>query len=548
MNLIVNTGDKIGLVGHNGSGKSTLLSILSGEEAADQCKLSKNNSLYLEVVEQFITPDLLERSLFLSLVEKLQGSEQVAEQYRVELILHSLGFSDQEFSHKVKDLSGGQKNRLMFARAIINEPNLILFDEPTNHLDLKTLLLFENYLLGMSAAFVIISHDRKFLDSVTTRTIFLRDEKLYNFDLPYSEAKLALDEFDRASLMMRETEEKNIKRLESSAKRIAVWSRAHESEKLARKAKSMEKRVDRLKQDRTFVTKGSGLNLTVDLSSVRAKRMLQIEDYTVRAPDNASDLFSIKDLTIRPGERVSLLGHNGAGKTTFINRIMQYWQSESTSPVIKFSPQCKIGYYDQELEILDQKSDIVQVLRDQCGGLDNSLKSSLVKAGFPYQQLNKKVEVLSGGEKARLMFLIIKLNQPNFLILDEPTNHIDIQGKEELEQQLLGSNATVLITSHDRHFVDVIANRHLVIQNGELKEVSDPEDFYSLGSMRSPSVGQGQDIADEVGSQVDEEDILARIVALEKLLSDDLARKQKFQKPKKQISWKNEIQGLYKLL
>ncbi len=548
LNLILNTGDKVGLVGHNGSGKSTLLSILSGEEIADKCDLSRNTSLHLEFVEQFISPNLLEKSLFQSVVDKLPETDRETDQYRVELILASLGFTEPQFQYIVKDLSGGQQNRLMFARAIINQPNLILFDEPTNHLDLTTLLVFENYLLNINAAFMIISHDRKFLDSVTTRTLYLRDKKLYNFDMPYSAAKIALEEQDQAALAMRESEEKNIKRLESSAKRIATWSRAHESEKLARKAKSMEKRVVRLKQDRTFVTRGSGLNLSVDLSSTRAKRMLQIEDHLVRAPDNPSTLFSIKTLTIRPGERVSLLGHNGTGKTTFINQIMQRWSAEKTDEKIKFSPQCKIGYYDQELEFLNPNQDMMQVLRNQCGGLDNNLKSALIKAGFPYQEMDKKVGIMSGGEKARLMFLIIKLNRPNFLILDEPTNHIDIQGKEELEQQILESNATVLITSHDRHFVDVIADRHLVIQSGRLEEIHDLEGFYSSESLRPLAVNSNQDKPERNQAEDIEEDVLVQIIFLEKLLADDLARKPKFQKQKKQLDWKSKIDSLYKLL
>ena len=159
-------------------------------------------------------------------------------------------------------------------------------------------------------------------------------------------------------------------------------------------------------------------------------------------------MFYIEDLFIRPGDRVALMGHNGVGKTTLIKQIMQRFETDRAGDTIKFNPQCNIGYYDQELELLNPDRSMVQSLGDHCSAGD--YKAALINAGFPYLDADKKVGVLSGGEKARLMFLIIKLNQPNFLVLDEPTNHIDIQGKEHLESQILESNATILITSHRR--------------------------------------------------------------------------------------------------
>jgi ATPase subunit of ABC transporter with duplicated ATPase domains len=548
LDLTISSGDRIGLVGHNGSGKSTLLSLLSGAELADDGELSRNSTLQLETVEQFINPGLLRKSLFEALAEKLPADQRVASHYRADQMLASMDFTECEYNYAVQDLSGGQQNRLMFARAMINDPNLVLFDEPTNHLDLKTLLLFENLLQEMRAAFLVISHDRQFLDSVTTRTAILRDEKLYYFELPFSRAKEALDEHDQAARASREAEEKNIRRLESSARRIATWSRAHESEKLARKAKSMEKRVKRLQQERTFVTKGSGLNLTIDVGSARADRMLHIENYAINAPGDGAALFTIKGLMIRPGERVALLGHNGVGKTTLINRIMHSYRVENSDPAIKFNPQCKIGYYDQELQLLDPSMGMLQILRDRCGGADNTLMSALIKAGFPYRDLDKHVDVLSGGEKARLMFLIIKLNQPNFLILDEPTNHIDIQGRQELEEQILDSNATILITSHDRRFVDIIAQRYLLIENGLLGEINDPDNFYSRVSSIVDNRGDASDDVSAIQDHSTEDDVLVRIVELERLLEADLARKPKFQKPKMQVAWRNELDHLYELL
>jgi ATP-binding cassette subfamily F protein 3 len=551
LDLTINTGDRIGLVGHNGSGKSTLLSILDGNLEPDDGDISRNNGLQLETVEQFIDPRLNSLNLFAALSEKLPDEIRTASQYKADQLLAQLGFEETEYEFLVSDLSGGQQNRLMFARAVINEPNLILFDEPTNHLDLKTLLLFEEFLKNLRAAFLIISHDREFLDAVTTRTVFLRDERLYYYSQPFSRARQALDEFDTASEAAREVEEKNIKRLAASAHRLAVWGRVYDNEKIARKAKNMEKRVERLKDERTFVTQGSGLNLTLDVGSAHANRMLHIEGQMIHAPGGPGEkepLFFIEDFMIRPGERVALLGHNGTGKTTLINLIMEHYQVDKDGDLVKFNPQCQIGYYDQELALLNPAHSMTETLRDRCGGADNTLKSALIKAGFPYLDLDKKVAVLSGGEKARLMFLIIKLNQPNFLILDEPTNHIDIQGKEELEVQILETNATVLITSHDRRFVDQIADRFLLIDNQQLREINDPQAFYRQTKRTRQATGADVPTGEEKQHSRAEDDILARIVELETLLEQDLARKPKFQKLKLQVSWQEEIDTLNKLL
>lgn len=562
LDLTINSGDRIGLVGHNGSGKSTLLSIINGREAPDSGDISRNRGLLLETVEQFIDPALESETLLAAVIDKLPAEESITGQYQAEQMLTSLGFSSDEYGYQVRDLSGGQQNRLMFARALITSPDLILFDEPTNHLDLSTLLVFEKFLHDLRAAFLIISHDRAFLDATTHRTVFLRDERIYNFDLPFSKARQQLDAHDEAAQAAREQEQKDIARLQSSANRLATWGKVYDNEKFARKAKSMEKRIDKLKEEQTFVTRGSGLKLSLDVSTAQANRMLQIEHHDVLAPDDSA-LFHIEDMMIRPGDRVALLGANGAGKTTLIKLIMEAYAHNRSSgsssgssnryykDTVKFNPQCDIGYYDQELHRLDSKATMISALRDACDGGEADLKSALIRAGFPYRDLDKSVAVLSGGEKARLMFLIIKLNQPNFLILDEPTNHIDIQGKEELEEQILSSNATVVITSHDRRFVDTIAKRFLLIRDGRLHAINNPNEFYegekAISQVEKQETGNHKSAVGETdhgNKALGEEEILARIVTLEALLEADLARKEKFQKPSLQAQWQDELDHL----
>ena len=546
LDISINSKDRIGLVGHNGSGKSTLLSILNGSETPDEGDLSYNSTLQLETVEQFIDDSLLPLTLVDALGIKLAEDERAYSEYKLPKLLHELGFTEDEHEFCVNDLSGGQQNRLMFARALINEPNLILFDEPTNHLDLATLVQFENLLNSLDIAFLLISHDRQFLDSVTNKTIFLRDQRSYSFALPYSRAKSKLDKQDEAAALRLKEEEKNIKSLKASAKRLAEWGKVYDNEKLARKAKTMGKRIEKLEEAKTFVTKGSALNLTLDVSLSHANRMLQLENRSIKSPgDQPTDLFFIEDFFIRPGDRVALLGHNGVGKTTLIKLITHTFDADPQSELVKFNPQCDLGYYDQELEILDPAWSLVEALRHCCDRTEGEYKTSLIKAGFPYLDMEKQVKVLNGGEKARLMFLIIKLNEPNFLILDEPTNHIDIQGKEQLEKQLLENNATLLITSHDRRFVDNIADRYVLIENGLLRELNDPAAFYKQNVSRKRE--RQLSSSDKHISNADaesEDQMLQRIIELESLLANDRDRKPKFQKIATREKWQAELNTL----
>ena len=279
--------------------------------------------------------------------------------------------------------------------------------------------------------------------------------------------------------------------------------------------------------------------------------MLTVAGTDIYAPDD-SKLFHIDEFFIRPGDRVALLGHNGVGKTTFIKRLMQVYSSANGDAAIRFHPHCRIGYYDQELETLTLPHSLIDTLRDHCDGAESDLRQALIQAGFSYMDHTKKIGLLSGGERARLLFLIHKIHRPNFLILDEPTNHIDIEGKEALEAQLLASNATVLITSHDRRFVDHVANRYMLIAMQRLIEINAPDSFY---------YGQklvGQDIAAKTrdpktsvaAPAVEPEPLnddrrLQRLLELEALLQADLARKATHQKPALQQKWRAEIAKLY---
>ena len=226
---------------------------------------------------------------------------------------------------------------------------------------------------------------------------------------------------------------------------------------------------------------------------------------------------------------------------------MNYYRTPSpTLDALDFSPQTTLGYYDQELEELDIQLSIVDFLRQYCDSGEHAIRAGLIHAGFAYLEHDRAVSTLSGGERARVLFVKLRLEAPNFLILDEPTNHIDIEGREQLERQLLDSGATLLITSHDRRFIDNISNRYLVVVNGALVELQEPEAFYkellrANGKMESPARHPRPRTRhhEESGDAV-----LERLIELERKLSDDLARKQKHQKPALQKQWREEIESI----
>lgn len=545
-------GDRIGLVGHNGSGKTTLLHILDRSLAPDSGSIAYRNNMTIETVEQFLPVELEDMTLYDCVLAKLHSDEYHTNEYLVELALEDLGFSRDEFGYRLKDLSGGQKNRLMFARAVINEPDIVLFDEPTNHMDVPTMLFFEHYLKNVvKCTYIIISHDRRFLDRVSDRTFFLRDERIYSFDMPYSGAREALAEMDEIARRRRKNEEKEIKRLKEAAKRLSTWGKVYDNEDLSKRAKDIEKRVDRLQENKTFVTRGNPLNLQLDFKDQRSKFLIQVENDVVSfSKDNfktgINDLFKIQQFYIKKGDRVALLGANGVGKTTFVRKLIHYYHHEDERPQrFIFNPQVCIGYYDQEQEQFSVDATIFSTIRDMVrGGTDHDLRKQLIAAGFPYDDHFKKIGTLSGGEKARIMFLIQKINRPNFLILDEPTNHIDIDGKEQLEREIIESGATVLMTSHDRVFVENIATRYWLIDGGELFEIGDPQEFYNnlefekgtAGkrpvSEREQAVGNIDNIDNiDKKKNLEADDLLEKILHLEERLKQEEGRKKKHKKP-----------------
>lgn len=550
LDLAIGRGERLALVGHNGVGKTTLLDLLAGEREPDSGHFTRRRGLRLSRVEQFLPPSIAELS-----VEQAVASECGTDTaWRAAVVLTDLGFTAAQLAQAVAGLSGGQLNRLMLARALVSEPELLLLDEPTNHLDLATLRVYEEMLASHTGAIVVVSHDRTFLDTVTKATAVLRDGQIYRFELPFSAARGELARMDLAAAERRAAEEKKIEQLRGSAKRMAEWGRTYDNEDLARRAKSMLRRVARLEEQRTFVSRGSPLDLELGLGASRGNRVLTLDQTVVSVPGR--ELFRTDEVFLRPGERVALLGHNGVGKTTLIRRIVDQCEAlareEPSDPTIRLSPQTQLGYYDQELQQASGSQSLFQFVAADIPRDDQGIVGALIAAGFAFEAHATPMAKLSGGERARALFVRLSLQRPNFLILDEPTNHIDVDGREQLEEQLFASNAAVLFTSHDRAFVRALAQRVLVIESSRLIEYPDPERFFTSAQVGDPGVAV-PDAPSDVSSPVDalaavtaEEDaLLERIDWLETKLRADEARKPKFQKPELQRAWREELARLY---
>lgn len=559
LNLTINHNDKIGLVGHNGTGKSTLLSLIKGDKTLDSGEIRQPNAVKIGIVEQFVSQSLQVLTLLDAVIDVLPEDEQQVLGWQAQSQLMTLGFTAAQFSLPVAGLSGGQQNLMLIARALILQPDVLLMDEPGNHMDIAALARLEQFLaLECHCPFLIISHDRHLLDNVCKKTVFLRDKRTYEFDLPFAQALERLKDEDRIAQNRRALEEKEIKRLQATAKRLAIWGQQHDNEKFVRRAKSMEKRIEKLDDSKTAVSQGSPLKLSLKNHSLGAKQVMAIQDCEIKTPDQTRLLLNIEQLYVRPGDRIALLGVNGVGKSSTLETIRKRFADQaqelpSGAGDIRFNPRAELGYYDQALVAFNQSLTRLEWLREQTSANEETLKHSLINAGVLYRDFDRRVDSLSGGEKARMMFMAFSLNQPNFMILDEPTNHIDLEGKQQLTEQLTDSGATLLITSHDRHFLDEIITRWWWIDQGKIVEVTSGEAFYDSLIKRqavNATANVTSDVTEEPiavvsGSITDETAMLERVDELEAKLQADLARKEKFQKPQLQAQWQAELDVLW---
>ncbi|WP_199063522.1 ABC-F family ATP-binding cassette domain-containing protein [Serratia sp. ASV30] len=536
-------GDRIGLIGHNGCGKSTLLKILSGDLPASTGTVTSSHQCLMARVEQHLPETLYHCSLLEAVLTGLADDQHQPERWQGEVLLAELGFDRAAWDLTAGTLSGGQHTRLLLARALIRQPDLLLLDEPSNHLDLPTLLWLEQFLNGWNGSFVLVSHDGRLLDSVTNCTWILRDKTLQYFRLPCSQARLALQEQDLADEHRHQAEQKEIDRVEKSAKRLAVWGQVYDNEDLSRKAKQMEKQVVRLKDQQTALSTGNQWRLRLSGEALPADRLLALEHLAIRPAPTAPALFSLEHLQVKSGDRIALVGRNGCGKSSLLHFLWQQYQQASCQGVV-FHPRVRIGYYDQSLQQLNDEDSLSDALSHFAPLTEDQRKMALIGAGFPYLRHQQKVSTLSGGERSRLLFVALSLANYSLLLLDEPTNHLDMEGKEELAATLQQFAGAVLLVTHDRTLMEQSCNRYWLIDDRQLTEWHDLLPVYTIlsGGGHSELVASPERellVAPAISSN--EEHLLATLVALEHKLEEDLTRKPKHQKPQLQQQWRREI-------
>lgn len=480
--FLLDKGEKISLIGRNGTGKTTFLKALLGQQdyeggiffshdakigSIDQIRITSENTIYDELLTVFSEVIGLEKELanVSDLIEKQGATDELIDRQhrlteafekldgysyrsRAKGALIGLGFSPDEFSRKTDTLSGGENTRLHLAKLLLSDYDLLLLDEPTNHLDMQSVEWLESFLKNTKSAVLVVSHDRYFLDRVTTKTMEIAHQKLTVFSGGYTVFQEKKKQANENALREYEQAQKEEKHLLEVMQTLRSHRDFHG---LA----SKEKALQRLRE--TMVVPDSmerSLSFSIDKNEESGDDVL-----TIKALKKAFDdklLFENVEMLIKKGERAFLLGGNGTGKTTLLKLIVHEDLPDHGS--IVHGAHVNIGYYEQSQSSLDPKKTPFSTIADAFPRkTETEVRTALGTFLFRGEDVFKPIEELSGGERARILLLKLLLKKPNLLILDEPTNHLDIESKEALENALLSYNGTILAVSHDRYFIQKLA-------------------------------------------------------------------------------------------
>lgn len=477
--------DKVGFVGANGVGKTSLFKIIKGEYLPDSgnCFIGKNVKVgYMEQHtcsdNKTVYDELI--SVFADLTEMEKELEEISEKLTVhasdELIarqdfltnefqskggltyksltrssLIGLGFEEKDFSMETAKLSGGQKSKLILAKLLLSKADLLLLDEPTNHLDISAVEWLEGFLSSFSGSFIVISHDRYFLDKITDKTIELENGRLRSYKGNYSEFLVKKEAEQKAIEEKYNLDLKEIERLEGIIAQQRQWNR----EKNIKTAESKEKVIERIKAQMVVPdAKVQKIRFDFTPKCISGEDVLEVNGLAKSFGDKK--IFEDISFNITKGERVFLLGDNGCGKTTLLKILMKDYPPSDGK--FRFGANLFTGYFDQVQAKLDLKKTAMDEVWTAFPYLtETKLRNALAAFLFKGDDVYKVLEKCSGGERARIALLKLMLGQFNFLLLDEPTNHLDAFSREELENTLLNYSGTMLIVSHDRYFINKLA-------------------------------------------------------------------------------------------
>ena len=479
LNLTISKGDRIGLVAENGRGKTTLMKCLAGEAEPSIGEITYSRGLRIGYVQQHIPDEALGQNMYQYVLTALPQEQAEYESWRVDVVLNDLNVPFDLQQKPLNTLSGGWQRTAMLAGSWIREPDLLLLDEPTNHLDLSRIGLLQDWLtrLPNDISVIITSHDRAFLDATTNRTLFLRAEKSEVFQLPFTQARFALQEADAADERRFSNDLNKVKQLRKQAAKLKNIGINSGSDLLVTKTKQLSERADRMeasakpayKEPRTGIVKLAN-------SGTHAKALVTLDDVTVKTPTGQL-LYNTGQKWILPGDRVVLLGGNGTGKTQLVKMIRNAFTEPELG--VKCATSIVPAYSDQHMSQLSDTDTPMKAVTNQFDIGDQRARSVLAGAGVNIQMQDTKIGALSGGQKARLALLIFRLQNPNFYLLDEPTNHLDIEGQEALERELISHDVSSLLVSHDRSFLRNVSNRFWWIKGKKLEEVDSPDEFLT---------------------------------------------------------------------
>ena len=509
VNFHVNEKEKIAIVGINGSGKTTLLKIIMGEETADNGQIilakdtaigylsqhqdiSFDNTIYGEMLaaKQYIVDleanirrlehdmkhaegEELEKILetYNRLSSKYDRDNGYSYESEITGVLKGLGFGPDDYDRHINTLSGGQKMRIALGRLLLTRPDIIILDEPTNHLDMPSISWLESFLSSYPGSVIIVSHDRYFIDRIATSIIEIDNKKatVYHGNYTYYAEKRAEIRANMMKAYLNQQQE--IKHQEAVITKLKQFNR----EKSIKRAESREKMLDKVEVLDKPAEIASEMRLSLEPSVESGNDVLTVTHLSKSFGNNC--LFDNLDFDIKRGEKVALIGGNGTGKTTILKIINHIVTKDNGT--IALGSRVHIGYYDQEHQVLSLHKTIFEEISDAYPDLTNTkIRNVLAAFLFTGDDVFKKIEDLSGGERGRVSLAKLMLSPANFLVLDEPTNHLDIQSKGILEDAIRNYTGTVLVVSHDRYFINRIATRILELKDQQLYSFIGNYDYY----------------------------------------------------------------------
>lgn len=495
---------RIGLVGPNGAGKTTLLKIMTGQQEPTSGQFTINKGLKVGYIAQengldedkTIWDEML--TVFNDLIEKnkkiTKMQEQIADHpededllkrydqlaydfeqeggftYQAEIrsILNGFNFKENTWNKVIGTLSGGEKTRLAFVKLLLQKPPVLLLDEPTNYLDLDTLDWLEAFLKNYQGAIITVSHDQYFLDHLANQIFELNFGKLTTFKGNYSQYVKERELMDSQQEAAYEKQQEKIKKEEEFIQKNLVRAST------TKRAQSRRKVLDKMERIKPPKHKQKvRINFTSERPS--GKEVLIAKDLTIGYPDKV--MVSDIDFQVNKNDRVAIIGPNGIGKSTLLKTIMKKLEPKGGS--IKYGASLDIGYYDQELQSLDPSKTVLDTIWDRHKTMpEKDVRSILASFLFTAEDIDKTVGQLSGGQKARLTLTVLSLEKDNFLLMDEPTNHLDIEAKEVLEDALDNYDGTLLFVSHDRYFINELANKIISVRDGHAKIYNGNYSYY----------------------------------------------------------------------